>query len=360
MTAEIESGIAQAKPKRARKPKAAARTQVNEGVLKLLDALEFILPAQKKTGTPTQQHCIIRNGWIAATNEILTIAARLPDAELQAVPHTHTFIEALKQCEGDFAIVQISDAALSVRSGDFSGLVGCVRPQAIVIPGPDVPIAPAGDAIKAALGAVAVLATDGAPDAILASVMLQSNTCAATNYAAIAEYWHGISLPPGLLLPRASAIAISKVQKPLLSFGYSESSATFHFEDGSWIKTQLYKTAFPHYAPLLDIETNALPLPVNFWHAAEVIAKFSAKKQIYFEDGAVSAREFTTEATTFKIEGLPHGIAFNVEYILALRHMIDRAEFRIENQTMYFFGPNARGALRALTPPATMDDDIPF
>ena len=68
------------------------------------------------------------------------------------------------------------------------------------------------DRIKAAFEAVLPLATDGAQHAHLAAVLLQSGSAVATNGHVLAEYWHGIDLPP-MLIPKASAVAILKAGK---------------------------------------------------------------------------------------------------------------------------------------------------
>ena len=52
----------------------------------LLEALKFIKPAQKKTGTPEHTPCLLSNNWMVATNGILTIATPIEE-DLCACPH---------------------------------------------------------------------------------------------------------------------------------------------------------------------------------------------------------------------------------------------------------------------------------
>ena len=59
------------------------------------------------------------------------------------------------------------------------------------------------------------------------------------------EAWHGLDLPPNVPLPKQFVAALVKQKKNLTGFGFSRSSATFYFEDGCWLRTQLYSDEWP-------------------------------------------------------------------------------------------------------------------
>lgn len=357
---EIDSNIAppapEAKPKASTRRARTSKKTAPSAAASLINALKFAKVAQSKAGTIAQQHCMISGGWLAATNGVLTIGCKIEE-DLQACPHSTHLLEALLKCGQELNITQLNANTLSVKSGVFKALIPCVSFSEIELSAPDAQVATIDDRIKAAIECVLPLATDGAPNAVFASVLLQAGTAVATNGAALLECWHGIDLPPGLMLPKASAGAVAKAGKPLTGFGFGPASATFYFEDGSFIKTQLFNERYPHYQQLLDVETNAWALPDGFFTAVHAIENFSRNGVVYFDEGMVSSHEQETEASTYQIEGLPHGMAFNSKYLTLLEHAFVKADFQKAANKVYFFGENSRGVLMAVD---LNKDDIPF
>lgn len=348
---------------RARRPKATANPAAS-----LLVALKFVAVAQKKAGTVQQQFGMISGNWAAASNGVLTVATKVEE-DLTACPHTYQLIDALSKVGEDLSITQLSPTALAVVSGAFKALVPCVAFGDFEITGPDERCAVIDDRIKAAFEAVLPLATDGAQHAHLAAVLLQAGSAVATNGHVLVEYWHGIDLPPGLLIPKASAVAIAKADKTLTGFGFSSSSATFWFEDGSFIKTQLFAERYPNYQTVFDCESvNPWPLPDEFYKAVRAIESFSRNGIVFFENGFLSSNERETEASTYKIEGLPEGMGFNAKLLLAVEHGFKNVHFDAEKNKAYFFGENLRGVLMgidrrsetAYNAEDEQNDDIPF
>lgn len=364
----IESGVAlPAEPEIKVKPTTRRARKSKRGepsaAATLIAALKFISVAQKKAGSIAQQHCMISGHWAAASNGVLTVASPIEE-DLAACPHTLQLLEALAKCGEELNITQLSANTLSVKSGVFKALIPCVDFAEVLVSGPDERIAAIDDRIKQAFEAVSMLATDGAQQAHFAGVLLQAGSAVATNGAALLECWHGLDLPPGLLIPKASAVAIAKAGKPLAGFGYSPSSATFYFEDNSFIKTQLFNERFPNYQTVFPADCNPWPLPEGFFTAVHAIENFSRNGVVYFDENVVSSHEHETEASTYQIEGLPHGMAFNSKYLTMLEHAFNKAEFRKDENRVIFFGENMRGALMGVDLKHEVsynsEDDIPF
>ncbi len=353
------------KKTRARKPKAEKRANP---AANLIAALKFISIAQKKVGTVGQQFCLISNNWLVASNEILTVGTKIEE-DLRACPHTIQLLEALSNCEDGLQIAQLSPTALAVTSGAFKALVPCVGMDAVSIPWPDPVCGSLNNKIKEALEAVCCLAVEGAEQAFKAAVLLQAQSAISTNGYAMLEAWHGIDLPPGLLLPKCAAQAIAKCNKDLAGFGFSNSSATFYFSDESFIKTQLFAEQYPNYKLILDKTLpKAFNLPTEFFKAVKAIEAFSENGILYFNNGHILSKDFSHEASTYKIDGLPNGMAFNAKYLLMLQHAIKKAVFIAESKMIYFFNGEIRGCLMGVdwkqkaetTNTSDFDDDIPF
>lgn len=365
MTTELESNVALPPEETKKKPRArrAKKVEQSETAASLIAALKFVSVAQKKIGTTTQQFCAISGNWIAASNGVLMAGAKVEE-DLTACPHTFQLIDALAKCGQELNITQLSENTLSIKSDKFKAQIPCALLHELELTAPDENIAVIDDRIKAALENVACLASDTAPNAIHAAIFLTEGSAVATNGFAILEYWHGLNLPP-MLLPKASAAAIVKAPGSLVGLGYSGPSATFWFDNGSFIKTQLYGERFPHYQGVFEASVDPWPLPDEFFKAVHAVESFSKNGVVYFDNGVISSRESQEEATTYIVEGLPDNMAFQAKYLISLEHAFKKAHFDLDGNKVYCFGENIRGVLMAIDlkrQPVdnTEEDDIPF
>lgn len=361
------------KKSRARKAAASPAKKLNPAA-SLLAALKFVALAQKKAGPVHVQFSHIAHHWAAAFDGVMTVGQPIEE-DLAACPHTLQFIDALSKVEDELSITQLTQSAIAVSSGAFRALVPCVDFVEVGIAPPDANVYPIDDRIKTALGSVMALAIEGSPNASFASVLLEANNAVATNGHVLLNYWHGINLP-SMMIPKASAAAIAKCSKTLVGFGYSGPSATFWFEDGSFIKTQLFNEKFPNYELVLAMNgANAWHVPDEFFKAVRAIESFSDSGNVYFDDGAIMSNNYG-EASTYKVEGLPERMGFNAKYLLLVEDAFKKAHFDPASKKVIFFGENIRGAIMGLDIPQEtsykakqghavtgfddMDDDIPF
>ncbi|AKI28738.1 DNA polymerase processivity factor [Stenotrophomonas phage vB_SmaS-DLP_2] len=358
------------KKPRARRQAAAGKKKAKgpSPAASLLAALKFVAIAQKKAGPTNVQFGHIAHNWAAASDGVLTVAHPIEE-DLVACPHTLQFIDALSKVGEELSITQLTANALAVSSGAFRALVPCVGFDDVPITAPDPQCATIDDRIKTAFAAVAGLATDGAPNATFAAVLLQAGSAVATNGAALLEAWHGIDLPPGMMLPKCAAVAVAKAGPALTGFGFSASSATFYFENGAFIKTQLYGERYPNYQIVFEVEgLNPWPVPDDFYNGVRAIQSFSPNGNVFFDDGAVLSKMHKEEASTYKIEGLPERMGFSAKLLLSVEHAFKKAHFAPDANKVVFFGENIRGALMGLdlgseathNTSNNYEDDIPF
>jgi hypothetical protein len=358
---KIESDVTiQAKPvKKSRGRK--TKTSINPASA-LLEALKFVAVAQKKVGTVQQQFCAIFDNKVLASNGVLTIGATVAE-DLNACAHTLQLIDALSKVGEDLAITQLSQNALAVNSGNFKALVPCVSFAELETVSPDPKCANLGNEVKEALEACMPLVTEGAQHAHLAAVLLQAGSAVGTNGAAMVEYWHGFDMPPNMLIPKASAVAVAKCDKNLVAFGYSGSSITFWFEDDSFIKTQLFAENYINYSIIFEKENlNFWPVPDEFFKAVEYVESFSKSGVVYFENSTVASDEQQAEASTYKIEGLPEGMAFNSKYLILVKNCFKNVCFVKEEKRAFFNNEKARGVLMGIDRSAAIayDEEIPY
>lgn len=206
---------------RARKSK----TELNQETLDFLEQLNFVSKAQTKAGVPYQTHCVIKNGILSAFDGTITIGINC-NFDFEACPHTTTLIDAIKNCASDVSITQLNSCALSIKSGKFKATINCMPADQMICIDPDPKIATIDNKILDAFNAVVNIISESATREILAGALLQCNTVIATNGALLVEYWHGINLPSGLLLPRKFIKAVIDSNKNLSGFGFSPKSVT--------------------------------------------------------------------------------------------------------------------------------------
>ena len=176
-------------------------------------------------------------------------------------------IDALSKCDENFSLTQLDNNRLSIKSGKFKAVVPCLDPTLMQEALPDPMIAQINNSFKLAVEAVGVLASENAQHILTASVLMNGASVISTNRVMLLEYWHGLDLPSNIPLPKQFVAALVKTKKNLIGFGFSRSSATFYFEDTSWIRTQLYNDEWPDVSNILNRQANLWSIDASFFKA---------------------------------------------------------------------------------------------
>jgi len=339
----------------------------------LLNAVKFVAMTQKEIGNVFETHCAIRAGWIAATNGVMTMGAKVVD-DLTACPQTARLVQALARCGSEVAITQADSSALTVKSGPLRVKIPCVEPEAVPIQWADPLIAPMDDRFTEALRTVHGIANEHADKMFKAAILCRDKTVLATDGHVIAETHHGIETPPAWNLPKASSVVLTSIDKKLIGFGYSGRSATFHFEDESWFRTQLYEDEFINPEKIFRQAQQLTPAPATLFEALTVIAPLLEDDVVSFSEGALTAGD----DVRYEVADLKAGTRFNAKQLLKVAPIFKTYEIDTQGvKPTIFFGGNSRGAiarmnesrydnvpppspLQSNSPNANMDDDIPF
>jgi hypothetical protein len=337
---------------RGRKPGSTNKPKALTGAMKLLAALDFVSVAVG-TDEVWKQHVILANNEVRAFNSILGASHKIEE-DLNVCPHFEFLRRALQSCGKSVSITENSAGNLTVTGEKLRVIVPCLSIDAMNMPIPDEKIAPINDEIKVGMNLLAPLITDNAPTMVQASMLLQQNTCVATDRGILIEFWHGNDLPPGLVLPKVAINAISKVKAKLVGFGFNVGrSATFYFDDDSWIKTQLFNDPWPEYAHIVNVNVNKTDIPAEFFTAVEAVAPFSDDGDIYFVDGAIMSHGSEDERGARYEISVPNPRAFRAKHLLAIREFAKEGDFVSYPQKALFFGTigenigwkNVRGAI---------------
>lgn len=328
---------------RARKTKGSQ----NEEASKLIEALKFISIAQSKAGTPYQTHCVIKDGYIFGFDGTVTVGTPL-NIDLQCCPHTYNLMQALSNCGADLTVTN-ETLNLTIKSGRYKSVIECYPMEKMVVNAPDDKFIQVTDNIKTGLSIAAKVA--GGQAAITNSILLKGNVLAATDRFALVEYWHGYEGIPPVLVPKRTAEFVAGCPKSLTHIGGSSHSVTFHFDDGSFIRSGLVDGQYPNYDSILAFDGVALPPPAEFFEAAEKIGAFTESGQIYFTKGKVCSRITPELGSSYDIDNLPEDVSINSKYLNTLKQCISIMSMHTNERGfyMYFFGDNVRGVITGMT-----------
>jgi hypothetical protein len=360
------------------KEKKTRKTKAVKTVNPLLEVVQFIQLAQRSKGDVMMTHCCMRYGTITAFDRTIAAGVIIKEDDLSCFPDTALLLMALSRCGEQYRIVQQTDQ-LFIQSGDFSAYIPLTPGEGILTAVPDPAIAPCGEEFKAALKSVGILVKDAGATLLQMAIQLNPAVVVATNGQVIIAEQHGYDMPPfGMLVPKRFADVLNKTKKKIVSFGFSADTFTIHFEDRSWLRTNLYKDKFKEDL-LGNLNTPSLskqPIPQYFFDAAAEVANWSEDGKVYCFDGRISShpphKQNTGCARTFAMSGFD-----NRAYSAAALKLVAKKAVAFDNQTVknvtLLFGERWKGAVRHedlkrqiveqvrdwSTHPLT-DDDIPF
>lgn len=319
-----------------------------QGINPLVDALRFVSLVTKDEGKPYEVYSIMYQGQIIAHNGIIGAGHKIPE-NMNCAPHTNLFREALTKC-GEAYSLEMTDKGLQIKSGKFKAVVPC----ADYLEGgisyiPDPPMYSINDTFAKALQAVGVLTSETDEHIVKASILMNQGSLIASDTRIIFEYWHGLELPYGASLPKAIVNPLVKSSKKLVKFGYSKSSVTFHFEDESWLKSQIYADRWPNIQTVLSKKANMWPVPTGFWEALEAVAPFSPDGLVRFAAGRLASHRQDGAGASFDVPGLPAGPVFSARSLRLIQPYAEQIDFTVEGGKMLMFkGDNIRGAIAGI------------
>lgn len=319
----------------------------SEQASKLQEALQFLSLLTKKVGAPNETHIKLINKWSVAFNGI--IAAGHPiNEDLTACPHSETLTEALKKCDIQFTIEQPDEHKLLIKSGKFRVSVPCIDSNLFYIGSVDDPSYSLRGSFTEGLEAVNVMPDENGQKVHLVSLLMNGQSLIATNGTMILEYWHGLDLPNNIAIPKEFAAILVKSKKKVKSLGNSNTTITVHFEDGSWLRTQLYADRWPDVSSILNRPSYPEPVPTDFFTGLTSVAPFSTDGLVHFGNGAILSHASEDVGASYSVPGLQAGPIFSAEQLKLAQPYMQKVDWQAEadfGKMMMFFSERVRGAI---------------
>ena len=313
---------------------------------RLINALKFIAMAQKAKGSDLECFFRANGNQITASNGILT-AGHIIEEELEAQPHTMKMIAALSNCGKNLSITQLEQNRIAIRSGKYSAQIPCcVQELDNYYPDPnEIQIT---DILRTGFELIGQLAQDVAQSVMTSSILLQSGSMVSTNGGTALEYWHGINLPT-LVIPKSFASAVCRTKKKLSGLGFSNKSVTVWFEDGSWLKTQLFADSWQDVSGIFDAPEDIviIDLPKKFYPAVHAVQDFAEegkeKGNVYISDKGIGSHVDKEAGAFYAIPKLGN-ICVPIRQLKNIERCCNQIGF-YDKTKLYFFGDNLRGVM---------------
>jgi hypothetical protein len=317
----------------------------------LLTAMRFVSIAQRSVGAAEQTHCRLFNNFASGSNGIISAGHKIQE-DIQVCPHTMTLTAALENLSNSqFALTLIENERLAVRAEKFEAIVHYLNNNELPVVGPDAASYLMDERFVNALDIAGQLVADGATKVINSTIQLKNCSVLSSNGSVIIQAWHGVGMPEHLIAPKALATAVGKVSsKSLYRFGFSDSSLTLHYDDGAWLKTQLYpaSTELPDLLKYLDIAgATPVTIPEGFFELVKRLEPFSEDGQVLFSGG--EARTTTHSLSTYAVESVKHlrglSMSFSIKSLLTIQPYVNKVHFNAAQGVALFFGDNVRAAV---------------
>lgn len=309
----------------------------------LVSALAFCMLVQKSSGSMMETHCIIEDNHITAFNGIVALSTPIVD-ELRCCPHTELLYKAVKMGGGKAAFQLLETGHLRVKVNTAQITIPCIERRLLNPVQPDPPTVLVGNGFLTALEIVAVLAKDTDEKVVNASVLLQNGSVIGSAGFLMLEAWHGFAMPTleGVAIPKMFITALSKAGKAVDKLGHSPNSITVWFEDGTWMRTQIYADAWPKLPPLFSREYNYAPVLEGLMDAIANTMSFGSSTVVYLGRDEIRADRKNSDLAIVQMPGLPPYGNYDGELLMRVREYMKMIHWNFEKGKTAFCHPEMK------------------
>lgn len=313
----------------------------------MLKELKFVQGAvAKKDFLPAMTHFVIEDGRVRAYNGMIALSSPLP-FDIDCIPKAEPLVRAITNCDETVTLSMTPAGKLRIQSGKFRAFIDCIDEETLhVVPeGEEVELD--GEAMLEALKVIHPFIGDDASRPWTNGVLLRGQSAFATNNVVLVEYWVGAQFPVTVNVPRQAIREMLRINEAPTHAQVCDSSITFHYPDGRWVRAQLFESEWPDLAKVLDKECNAITVDQRIFDALATIKPFADKMgRVFISEGVLSTSpEFDAEGASYEIPGLPFAGVYNIEMLNLLKGVAMHADFTTYPEPCLFYGNRLRGAI---------------
>lgn len=312
----------------------------------MLTELKFVQGAVARKGiVPEMTHFAIENGEVRSYNGVLALCSPIA-LDIDCKPKAEPMVKAIANCTETVSLSLTTAGRLRIQSGRFKAFIDCVDgPTPHVHPeGREIDIN--GKALRKALETVQPFIGNDASRPWSNGVLLQGSSAFATNNICLIEYWTEAMFPGRINIPAVAVKEILRVDEVPVKAQISETSITFHFPDGRWIRSQLLSTEWPDLEKVLNFDCQLEPLTDKLFEGLEILKPFvDDLGRVYFQQGIMRTHLESEEGASFEISEIPYEGLYQVGMLSLLQGVATSADLSTFPSPCMFVGENLRGAI---------------
>lgn len=315
----------------------------------MLNDLKFVQGAvARKDYVPALTHFHISDGQIFGFNGILAISTPT-DLAVKASPKGAQFVKAVERVpDGEEIVLNLTEAGrLSIKAGKFRAYVEChEEAEQYVKLEPEGERADMPPGLLNVLKKLAPFMGEDATRPWARGVLLRGQSAFATNNIVLVEHWLPLVFPDELILPAEAVKEMIRVGVDPCAIQIAERTVTMHYENGSWIRTQLIHGEWPDLAKVLNVEHNAIPLPDGFFEAVRRLDAFTTKENhIFLRPGVVATSATEGDGALMQLDDFDGVGCHFLPQLIKLDGIIESIDFGAWPRPCLFFGDLLRGAI---------------
>lgn len=312
----------------------------------MLNELKFCMGAvAKRELAPAMTHFKIENGRVSSFNGQMALSSPIA-CDLNCIPKADALVKAIALCDETILLALTDTKKLRVQSGSFKAFIETVdvEPPHVEPSGTIVQID--GKVILDAFKKLNAFVGDDASRPWTNGILLRNQSAFATNNVVLVEYWLGVDMPFVVNIPKPAIIEMIRLDEPPTHCQIEETSITFHYSDGRWLRTQLYETKWPDLSRILDVAHSASPVDERLFGALDYLKPFAdSLGRVYINEGIISTHQDLDMGASFEISGLPMRGIYRIEMLELLHGVATKADFTRYPDPTIFYGDRLRGAI---------------
>jgi hypothetical protein len=313
----------------------------------MLRELKFVQGAvAKKDLLPAMTHFRIENGTVRSYNGQMAISSPIA-LDINCCPKADAMVKAIANCNEATTISLTPAGRLSIRSGRFRALVDTIEGDTPHVQPAGEPFSFDGEAFLEACKVLEPFIGSDASRQWTNGVMFEGQSVYATNNTCLVQYWLGAAFPLRVNVPKAAIREILRVGEAPTHGQVDQSSITFHYTDGRWIRSQLLNIAWPMdlITNLLDRPSNPIPVPDGFFEGiATIKGMVDGTSRVYLRDGALRTHADHDVGAAWEID-LPAEGLYNLNMMGLLAGVVNTIDLSLYPGPALFFGERLRGAI---------------
>lgn len=339
------------------------KAAINDSAAKIAAALAFTKLAVSTAAPDDYEDMVyLYQGWAISHDGVIAAGMPLGEQDISGYVN-HKLLNTAIANVGKELVISSGDTGILIKSGDYEALVPHGDVSQYRPASPDAKAWPADDRFRAALVVAARVIKTTAEFVRDAAIYNNGEAVLATDGGSLVEAWHGNNMPKGVVFPRQFAIAVGKADKPIVGFGFDQTTwktFTVWFEDQSFIRTNLYPYAeYPQsvperYAAMFETSVDPIEPPKGFFEAVKAVSPFGeGNGKLAITGGAVvTGWDGTGWSTAALVKSLPEGGFYMSGNRISVWDDAKRVWFGDpQARRMVFIGDNYRAAVAAMEDP---------